>query len=291
MPPRISLSRKFGGETFWTDADTLKFDTKVSAQEKVKELKGQNRGLKARVVPRTDCALVYIEEGAFISMFGKLPEALPGPSGAPARKRAKKAAKKGAARKRAKKAAKKGAARKRAKKGAKKSVNVLDNAYELDRYYAPPGYLFDRLTKEGQKALKFGVHEIHKLPLKKLNKFYNALAAELVKFDPQFEKEAVMRRHIEKQLQELRAAQDAAMEAISQKFIRERVEVGIREGKFNEPLNKLKVTHDVEDVAYRIFNLLGKARKKWPFTEVVLLKEIQALLRRKYPGITNPTSS
>ncbi len=288
MPAKISLTRKFSGITYRTHKENLKFETKEAAKKHVKQLKATHDGLRARVVERADFALIYVQEDDYRQFLGD-GESLPATEPEKVNKGKIKPEKSTPSRKGTSKKPKK-STKTRSKVGTKsktksKPASKYDLLPEIDRYYAPPPYLYDRLTKEGQKAIKLGVHEIQKLPLKKLDRVFEVLGAEIIKFDPAFEKEAEMRAHIENRLKEINQARDKATDQISQEFLQEKVELGIREGKFNDVLDRFKATGRVDDAAYDIFNNLGRNRKKWPFTEVLLLKKIQELLRTKYPGL------
>lgn len=155
---------------------------------------------------------------------------------------------------------------------------------DLDRYYAPPTYLFERLTKDGTKAVRLGVLQIQHLPLKKLVYYYDVLGTEKIKFDAEFDKEREFLEHIDHLMDIIQARRNELYEEVARAYITERVEGPMDAGKFDKILAKLGPGYGPREISYDIFDALKRARKKWPFGEPALRKEIRRLVKRKFPA-------
>ncbi|GAB4312941.1 MAG: hypothetical protein Kow0069_13860 [Promethearchaeota archaeon] len=270
---KISDTRKFDGRVYRTTREV--FRTPEQAKARAREIKEATGGTSVRVVKRTKpdvFYLVYVLEEDFPAISGSA-SAKPAPTavkktGVGVKKPATRGAKKPA----------------HARNKATTSQNTETTAATESWFYSPPAYLVERMTKAGKKYLKMGLRAMRKQSPEKIHKILDVLAAEKIKYDPTFEKERKFLRFLDGLLSELSATMEAKLEAAAIEWFRTNVEVPLSEGKFDQFVEKFSRYYGAQEVAVEIHDSIGaRVRRKYPFPETHLIRQIRALLERTYP--------
>lgn len=144
-------------------------------------------------------------------------------------------------------------------------------------------YLMERIPRQAQVALNWGVAHINSLSLKKIDTAIEYLTASKMFFDSQYEAEREIMQAIDERVRYMSHLSDEMQEKLAQTAFQKYFFEMHNKGKFDKIIEKWGINYDVEECAYQCWKKLGRKAKKIPLSDFGLRKMIIKALETQYP--------
>lgn len=147
-----------------------------------------------------------------------------------------------------------------------------------------PSFLRKRLSKKANKILDMSLGSLKREDLKTLKKYQRTLDPERIKFSPSIEKEKNAILAIDEKSKMLEQLILHYKENQADNIFEDYFVEPLKDGDFNDQIEKIGKFFNAEKAAIQIFDDLKKrARKKYPFSEINFIKRIKKYIIKNYP--------